>query len=172
MEKRKRRVTKCYFDMFLKKFCNTLHRVIINECGNDANEFFTIGQEQLMYAMIYFDPKKYPQTGKGSFHTYLYCRVRGRTQHAIKKTLRHQRVALVENGQIDTEKVLYKDNDIPMFLEELMKTLSLRERDVIRAYFLESKTLAETAEELGVSTGTVGRDRDIAIAKLRKVVSV
>lgn len=169
--KRKRRITRCYYEMFLDRFKIMLDKIVRIECGRDWEEYVSIAYEQLLYVMIHFDQFKYPQVNKGSFSTFTYIRVSGILRHALKRTLRYNRIELFENSRIDDENFYVTDIELPMFIKELMEKLTPRQRDVIYGYFLESKTLNELGKEKDLSPCTIAKDKDKAIEKIRRLVT-
>ncbi len=170
--KRKRRITKCYFNMFLKRYNQMLLQITTRRFGNTWEENISLAYQELLYAMIHFDQRKYPQTGKGSFFSFAYSRVSYKMRHAVTKSLRQNRIKLLDNEQIDQANGSYDNLDLPILVEELLSRLTLREREIVEKYYLQGKSLAKTAEEVGFSLALISRNKDRAIAKLRRVVVV
>jgi len=163
---KKRRITKTYFDHFLKRFDSVLwditRRYTTKNC--DININFGIAVESLMYIMIHFDDKKFPQTGKGSFNTFLYARSRGKINHEIKRNKAHSHVELHDGieGEIT-------NTEIPLLLEELILRLNSREQIVVRG-LCANKTVLETASDAGISSGSVYQVRQMALAKIKRMI--
>lgn len=166
---KKRRITQCYFDMFLDNFQLLFHRIIKRvgspEC--DKSNHLNIAMQELLYVMIHFDAEKFPQVRKGSFSSFLYRRVKGIIMHDTQISARHFHGELHDG----LPAVLLMDTETPVLIEELMSQLTPQERDVMEA-FCENKTLRETASGIGKSPCTISKIRKRAVGKLKRAVGV
>ncbi len=159
IEKRKRRITKCYFNRFLSKFEHLLKKIIWQECNVNPEEYLSIAYGELLYVMIHFDQFTYPQTKRGSFCSYLYFRVSGVLKHVIQRELKYTGTELFDNFAV-------KDN-LP--IEEILENLNSIEKSIINEYYVGRKTLQELKSEMGISTGTIIKYRKRAVRKIRGV---
>ena len=63
---------------------------------------------------------------------------------------------------------LESDITTEIFFKELFSDLTEKEKKIVSDYFIMGKQVKETAEELGISTRQVSRDKNSALAKMLK----
>lgn len=169
--KRKRRITKSQYDLFVKKFERMFHSCAQKNAtfGVEYDEKINIGYEQLLYVMIHFDNKKYPQFNKGTFTSFLFNRIYGVTRHKVKNSLKHSVVRSVDKEQLDNCKPTIVDLDLPILVEELLNVLNPIDR-ILMESIMQGKSRRQIGIEIGVTRNSAHSRTKRVLAKLRKVM--
>ena len=68
----------------------------------------------------------------------------------------------------DSGRDIASDITTEIFFKELFSDLTEKEKKIVSDYFIMGKQVKETAEELGISTRQVSRDKKSALAKMLK----
>lgn len=68
----------------------------------------------------------------------------------------------------DSGRDIASDITTEIFFKELFSNLTEKEKKIVSDYFIMGKQVKETAEELGISTRQVSRDKNSALAKMLK----
>ena len=68
----------------------------------------------------------------------------------------------------DSGRDIASDITTEIFFKELFSDLTEKEKKIVSDYFIMGKQVKETAEELGISTRQVSRDKNSALAKMLK----
>lgn len=131
----------------------------------NKEEFFQTGLIGLWEAHSRFDP------AKGKFITYAYGIVKG----TIMNELRKEHLFEKRNTPLDFEShdfaEIFLTRDEPLQLENLQsycEGLTKNQANWLLLTFQENRSLAEIAEQLGVSVAAVKSWRQSALKKLRK----
>ncbi len=169
--KRKRRITKSQYDLFVKKFERMLHDCARKSVtfGMGYDEKINIGYEQLLYVMIHFDIKRYPQFDKGTFTSFLFHRIRGTTQHQVKNIMKHSVVQPMSKEQLDNCKPTTTDLDLPILVEELLNILNPTDR-ILMESIMQGKSRRQIGIEIGVTRNFAHSRTKRVLAKLKKVI--
>lgn len=165
--RKKRRITKSYYDYFCNTKMKYIRSIIANYLksikklylmeSDDINEFIQMGFIQLLYSMIYFD------TSKGSFNTYLYTRINGYLKH-----MNLGKEILGTELPFDTLLVTHTDYQLPIYLEELTANLTDQEKQVLKICIMDGCTLREASGVTGLSFTSVFNIKNRALDKIRE----
>lgn len=168
---KKRRITKSYYNSFVERNKLFLYKVssIGISASQELEENIAIAYEQLLYAMIYFDHKKFPQERKGSFTSFLYNRINGKSRHSMKKNRRFSNLEIVDNITSNKKLEYNSKAELIFFLNEILASLPIEEKTAV-AYYLQNMTLAEIGEKMKISPCKADNLKKRGLEKLRKFV--
>jgi len=174
---KKRRITKAYFDFARRKYSSLIEGLAYKfGYPSQAEELFSLGLSELLKCLICYNNAdnfvciskgEFVQKNTSSFQTFLYGRLSGVFRHArsAETKLRLRNNAIIFGTQKSPTK---NDNTISkMMVEELLDSLSLRERDVVTKIYLEGMTMREISGRGKMVASTVCRIKATALEKMR-----
>lgn len=161
--KKKRRITKTYFDFACCQYAPLIHKLsfTIGIDATQAEELRVRAKEELLKCMICYDRR-------GSFMTFLYCRLVGIFKHIRDAEYRARRVKTISVDSIINIAQPDCDMDFNMMVQECLECLNDEERDVIMELFFSEKTIREISDDCGSVVSTIYRIKTDAINKMRQ----
>jgi RNA polymerase sigma factor (sigma-70 family) len=131
--------------------------------GIGAEDLAQIGRIALWQAC-----EAYDETHAATFRIYLRQRIRGAMLDAVRG--REYREAQREDAaeREGLEAISQKSDNPDPFIARAVDELPARQRAVIRLRYRDQRSRSDTAQRLGISPATAGRDEAAAIAALRE----
>jgi len=167
MMKRKRRITKAYFDIARGQYAPLVHRLAVTIGIDDTHvkELKSRADEEILKCMICYDKS-------GSLMTFIYSRLSGVFRHLrdVENRAKRNRGVSMESA-VNLAGPEY-DVDIDMMIQECLDCLSNEERYVITELFLNEKTMREVSTNKGVVASTICRIKTRAIEKMKQKCGV
>lgn len=153
--------------------------------GPDLDDLISYGCAGLLEAAGRFDANR-----NASFSTFAYYRIRGAMLDGIRKMGRFSRAQVAQHRaplptedarpsdrQRSSDGTSFDDLDERLHathavavVRELLDSLSVQSRDLLRAYFYDGRTLLEIGEETGLSKSWTSRLLTRALGELREKV--
>lgn len=163
--KKRRRITKSYYNYYYKQKSEFLKKYIKKlSKNNNFNDFLQNARIELLYSMINFD-----STFNTSFNTYLCQRIYNNIRHYIVKSKKEKNV-LLDIDFVGQSNINHQDNKI--LLKEIFSILSEKEMKILTMCFFNSDTLEEAGAKLGISAASAFNIKNKAIQKIRNKFSV
>lgn len=163
MMKRKRRITKAYFELACRKYAPLVNRLSILVGINQIHteELKYQADEELLKCMICYN-------SSGSFMTFLYCRLHNIFRHMRDSENRARRIRTGVMGSLtNMSDKNTEDVDFPLMVNECFDCLTDDERNLIVEVFFNHKTMREISLDSGISLSSLGRMKKGAIGKMR-----
>ena len=137
---------------------NLATRYVLAQADIDDN--FDIATRELLYAMIHYQ-------GGNSLTTFVCARIDGRLRHHRNK--RNQFPITVPNFA-NFKAHEKNDLDTPLLMQELLGSLTGREREVIELHFMHSLPLRQIGQILDVVPQTVHNIKQAALNRLKNIL--
>jgi RNA polymerase sigma-70 factor (ECF subfamily) len=153
------------FDRYHKLVFSVAFRIVHDPA--EAEEVVQVVFLEIFRALANFDPCK--GTLKVWLMQFAYGRAINRRRHLIANRF-YDHLSLDSAVEDSSPQARNANSDLPMLIEELLRSLSPRRKKVLELTYFEGLTAKEIGEQLGMSAENVRHELYRGLSKLRKAV--